>query len=109
MPAGGVLIDTPGMREFQLWDADGLDDAFEEISRFAERCRFRDCKHTSEPGCAVKQAIEDGAMEEERLSSFQKLKREMEYNERRKDAAAQSEQKKKWKRIHKAMRQGPRQ
>jgi ribosome biogenesis GTPase / thiamine phosphate phosphatase len=104
LPTGGALIDTPGMREFQLWDAAGLDDTFEEIGHLAESCRFRDCRHESEPGCAVKRAIEDGGMEAQRLSSFQKLKREMEYNDRRKDAAAQSELKKRWKRIHKAMR-----
>jgi ribosome biogenesis GTPase len=104
LPAGGVLIDTPGMREFQLWEAAGLDDAFEEISQLAGSCRFRDCTHQSEPGCAVKRAIADGVMEPERLSSFQKLKRELEYNDRRKDAAAQSELKKRWKRMHKAMR-----
>jgi ribosome biogenesis GTPase len=106
LPAGGVLIDTPGMREFQLWDADGLDDTFEEIGQLAERCRFRDCCHESEPGCAVKQAIDDGVLEAQRLSSFQKLKREIEYNDRRKDAAAQSELKKRWKRMHKAIRRG---
>jgi ribosome biogenesis GTPase len=108
LPAGGVLIDTPGMREFQLWEAAGLDDTFEEIGQLAGSCRFRDCTHQSEPGCAVKRAIADGVMEPERLSSFQKLKREMEYNDRRKDAAAQSELKKRWKRMHKAMRRDSR-
>jgi ribosome biogenesis GTPase len=104
LPSGGVLIDTPGMREFQLWEAAGLDDAFEEIAQLAEHCRFRDCCHDSEPGCAVKQAIADDVMEAQRLSSFQKLKREIEYNDRRKDAAAQSELKKRWKRMQKARR-----
>ena len=108
LPAGGVLIDTPGMREFQLWDAAGLGDAFEEIGQLAESCRFRDCTHQSEPGCAVKRAIAEGAMEPERLGSFRKLKREQEYNDRRKDVAAQSELKKRWKRIHKAMRRDSR-
>jgi ribosome biogenesis GTPase len=104
LPTGGVLIDTPGMREFQIWESAGLDSAFGEIGVLAESCRFRDCTHQSEPGCSVKQAIADGELEPERLSSFQKLKREMEYNDRRKDLAAQSELKKRWKRIHKAMR-----
>lgn len=108
LPSGGVLIDTPGMREFQLWDAAGIDDTFEEIGQLAERCRFRDCCHESEPGCAVKQAIDDGTMESQRLSSFQKLKRELEYNDRRKDIAALSEQKKRWKRIAKAYRRANR-
>jgi ribosome biogenesis GTPase len=108
LPTGGVLIDTPGMREFQLWDAAGLSDAFEEIGQLAGSCRFRDCTHQSEPGCAVKRAIAEGVMELERLSSYQKLKREQEYNDRRKDAAAQSELKKRWKRMHKAMRRDSR-
>ena len=102
--AGGVLIDTPGMREFQLWDAAGLDDAFEEIGELAELCRFRDCGHESEPGCAVKLAIEDGRLDALRLSSFRKLKRELDFNDRKKDVAAQLELKKRWKRIHKAQR-----
>jgi ribosome biogenesis GTPase len=104
LTGGGALIDTPGMREFQLWDAAGLDGAFEEIGLLAESCRFRDCTHLSEPGCAVKLAIADGVMEPQRLLNFQKLKRELEYIDRRKDAAAQSELKKRWKRMHKAMR-----
>jgi ribosome biogenesis GTPase len=108
LPAGGVLIDTPGMREFQLWDAAGLDDAFEEIGQLAELCRFRDCGHESEPGCAVKQAIADGTMDEQRLFSFRKLKRELDYNDRKKDVAAQLEVKRRWKQIHKAMRKSPR-
>jgi ribosome biogenesis GTPase len=108
LPAGGALIDTPGMREFQLWEAGGLDDAFKEVGQLAAYCRFRDCTHQSEPGCAVKRAIADGEMESERLWSFQKLKRELEYNDRRKDAAAQSELKKRWKQMHKAMRRDSR-
>jgi len=104
LPAGGILIDTPGMREFQLWDAAGLDDAFEEIGQLAELCRFRDCGHESEPGCAVKLAIADGTMDAQRLSSFRKLKRELDYNDRKKDVAAQLELKRRWKQIHKAQR-----
>jgi len=108
LPAGGVLIDTPGMREFQLWDATGLDDAFEEIGQLAELCRFRDCGHESEPGCAVKLAIADGTMDAQRLFSFRKLKREMDFNDRKKDVAAQLEMKRRWKQIHKAMRKSSR-
>jgi len=108
LPAGGVLIDTPGMREFQLWDATGLDDAFEEIGQLAELCRFRDCGHESEPGCAVKLAIADGTMDAQRLFSFRKLKREMDFNDRKKDVGAQLEMKRRWKQIHKAMRKSSR-
>lgn len=104
--AGGVLIDTPGMREFHPWDArSGTENAFEDIVRLAAECRFRDCTHRSEPGCAVRAAIDAGELEASRLSNFTKLLRELDYLDRRRDAAAQAEQKKLWKRIHKAVRQ----
>ncbi len=100
LPGGGVLIDTPGIRELQLWDAgEGLDETFEDIGRLAAECRFRDCQHETEPGCAVRDAI--GAS---RLESYRKLKRELQHLDRRRDAAAQSEQKKIWKQRNKALR-----
>jgi ribosome biogenesis GTPase len=105
MPSGGVLIDTPGMREFQLWDSEtGLDDVFEDISALTVNCRFRDCKHRTEPGCAVLEAIDSGTLDSERLASFRKLKRELEFQERRHDAAAQAQQKKLWRQLHRAYR-----
>ena len=108
MPAGGVLIDTPGMREFQAWDAQsGTDDVFEDIGQLAGECRFRDCQHETEPGCAVRAAIADGSLDGSRLSNYVKLRKELDYLDRRRDAAAQSEQKKLWKKIHKAMRHHP--
>jgi ribosome biogenesis GTPase len=108
MPSGGVLIDTPGMREFQAWEAEsGTDEAFEEIGRLAVECRFRDCGHKSEPGCAVLAAVASGALDASRLSNYEKLRKELDYLDRRRDAAAQSEEKKRWKRIHKAMRKRP--
>ncbi|HET9220791.1 MAG TPA: ribosome small subunit-dependent GTPase A [Terriglobia bacterium] len=105
MPSGGVLIDTPGMRELQLWDADrGLDDVFEDLAILGSKCRFRDCQHQTEPGCAVLEAIADGTLEPGRIDNFKKLKREQQFLERRRDAAAQAEQKKLWKRRHRALR-----
>jgi ribosome biogenesis GTPase len=105
LPSGGVLIDTPGMREFQAWDAEsGTEDAFEDIGELAGECRFRDCGHKTEPGCAVLAAIATGALDASRLSNYEKLRKELNYLNRRRDAAAQSEEKKRWKRIHKAMR-----
>src|SRR5262249_131129 len=72
VPGGGILLDTPGMRELQLWDArDGIAQAFADIAELAERCKFRDCTHRSEPGCAVRQAID-----EERLTNYRKLQSE---------------------------------
>ena len=105
MPSGGVLIDTPGIRELQLWDSGGLENAFEDISRLATQCRFTDCRHETEPGCAVREAVTNGEIDEKRLANFDKLKREMDYLEKRHDPAALAEQRKRWKRIAKAMRQ----
>jgi ribosome biogenesis GTPase len=76
LPGGGIVIDTPGMREFQLWDeGEGLE-VFEDIEDLAAVCRFRDCAHESEPGCAVRAAIEDGEITTARLSSWRKLRLE---------------------------------
>jgi ribosome biogenesis GTPase len=77
LPQGGWLIDTPGMRELQLVDVgDALDDVFTEIAALAEQCRFSDCSHESEPGCAVRAAIEDGCLDGERLRRYRKLQSE---------------------------------
>lgn len=106
LSAGGVLIDTPGMREFSLWDADtGLDDTFDEIGMLSANCRFRDCRHDTEPGCAVLEAIENGSLDPDRMMNYRKLKRELQFLERRKDPAAQAELRKRWKQIHKAQKQ----
>ena len=92
VPGGGVLIDTPGMRELQLWNAGaGLERAFDDIEELAARCRFRDCRHRGEPGCAVLAAIEEGTMNAERLDSFHKLSREEQFLEAKQDAAVRAE------------------
>ena len=104
MPAGGVLIDTPGIRELHLWDSGGLENTFEEIGRLATQCRFSDCRHESEPGCAVLEAVANGELDAKRLANFGKLKRELDYLERRHDPAALAEQRKRWKQMHKAMK-----
>lgn len=81
---GGIILDTPGMRELQLWQGDeGLDHVFAEITQLADTCRFADCTHTNEPGCAVALAIESGVLTEERYSSYVKLKKEARFIERR--------------------------
>jgi len=101
LPYGGMMIDTPGMRELQLWDAEsGLERAFEDIAAFASGCRFRDCSHQEEPGCAVGQAIEVGALDAERLENLRKLERELEFQARKQDAGLQSAEEKKWKKVH---------
>ena len=106
LPTGGMIIDTPGMREIQLWgDQSGLERGFEDIEDLARECRFRDCSHRSEPGCAVKQAIEDGRLDAGRLKSYNKLQRELESLAVRKDQRARLHEKSKWKKIAKWSRQ----
>ncbi len=80
LPTGGLVMDTPGMREVGMWDADGgLDLAFSDIEALAEGCRFRDCRHGSEPGCAVRAAVARGELPEDRFLSWQRLKAENAY------------------------------
>ncbi len=86
LPGGGLLLDTPGMRELSLVDDDGLGAVFGDIAALAGRCRFRDCRHETEPGCAVKQAVESGELDAERLEHFRKLEREARAYELRHDA-----------------------
>jgi len=100
LPGGGFLIDTPGMRELQLWSADeGFESAFDDVAELAEQCRFRDCAHESEPGCAVLAAVERGALDAARLDSWHRLRRELAYLERRQDAAATAALRKEIKRL----------
>lgn len=97
---GWLLMDSPGLREIQpLGDASEAESVFPDIAGLALQCRFRDCRHQGEPGCAVTATIEEG-----RLSSYHKLLREAEYLERRGNPAAEAALKTKWKKIHKAMR-----
>lgn len=82
LKSGVMIIDTPGMRELGMWDVtEGLGDAFSDIEELAQRCRFRDCRHESEPGCAVREAIESGALSESRFESYKKIKTEARYSE----------------------------
>ena len=98
VPDGGLLIDTPGMRELQLWSADeALESSFEDIEALARACRFTDCEHESEPGCAVHAAVQSGELASGRLENFRKLKRELAYSERKQDARTGLNEKKRWK------------
>jgi ribosome biogenesis GTPase / thiamine phosphate phosphatase len=105
IPDGGVLIDTPGMRELHLWDAgSGLEEAFDEIGELSSRCRFRDCQHQTEPGCAVLEAMANGTLDSNRFFNYRKLQRELELPERRHDPAALAEQRNLWKQRARAAR-----
>jgi len=108
VPGGGLLVDTPGMREMQLWEADdGMSDAFADVEEFASRCRFSDCRHESEPDCAVKDALEVGELSHLRYASYVKLQRELQYLERKRDARLAAEETRRWKLIDKEMRRNP--
>jgi len=105
LPEGGLLIDTPGMREFQLWDtSDGISASFQDIEELADGCRFRDCKHEKEPGCAIQEAIYTGALKQERYKSYVKLMRELAHIERKNDLVAKKAEVNKWKQLTKIHR-----
>lgn len=94
MPGGGVLLDTPGLRELQLWSGEEvIGGVFEEIAHLAEQCRFADCAHETEPGCAVNAALAHGKLDAERLTSFRKLRAEAMYLDTRTDQLARGERK----------------
>ncbi len=96
LPGGGLLLDTPGMRELQLLDDDGLGAVFGDIADLACRCRFSDCRHETEPGCAVKAAIQLGALDGERLEHYRGLEREAQAHTLRLDARKRSQAKRVW-------------
>jgi ribosome biogenesis GTPase len=101
MPGGWLLIDMPGLREVQLWaSAEQLDAGFDDVRALAEDCRFRDCTHSGEPGCAV----EASGLDPDRLGNYRKMQRELDYLERKSDKQLMSETRARWKVIHKAMR-----
>jgi ribosome biogenesis GTPase / thiamine phosphate phosphatase len=96
LPGGALLVDTPGLREVQLWDAEeGIDHAFSDVDDLAAGCRFNDCAHKQEPGCAVQEAIDEGRLPRERLQSYRALQRELRRLAMKQDARLRSEEKKK--------------
>ncbi|WP_010098229.1 ribosome small subunit-dependent GTPase A [Ornithinibacillus scapharcae] len=102
LPNGAMIIDTPGMREIQLWDGeDAIDTTFQDIGALQLECKFSDCTHTNEPGCRVQEAIEDGSLSAERYKSYVKLQREIAFEKRKQDQKAKLEEKSKWKKISK--------
>jgi len=106
LPGGGILVDTPGMRELQLWgDSETLGSAFGEIEDLISECKFADCTHTREKGCAVLQALEAGELPHEQWNNFVKMKKELHYLETKTDLNAMLEKKNKWKKIHKDQKQ----
>jgi len=96
LPGGGLVIDTPGIRELQLWDSGGMDEAFADVEDLAAACRFNDCSHSTEPGCAVNAALASGELTQERYESWRKLQRELRAIAVRSDARLRREEKRKW-------------
>ena len=108
LPSGGLLIDTPGMREIQIWNGnEGFQETFSDINELANLCRFRNCQHDLEPGCAVQAAIANGSLDKRRFDSYQKLQQELNYIARKQDCKASFVEKEKWKKIHKQMKKHP--
>jgi ribosome biogenesis GTPase len=107
LPGGALLLDTPGLREIQLWsDGTGFETAFGDVQGLAASCRFTDCTHGTEPGCAVRAAVEEGRLDPARLGSFHKLQAELRALEAREDPFKRREERSRWKAIHKSLRHG---
>ena len=106
LESGALLLDTPGMRELQLWDVDeGIDRTFSDIIALGARCRYSDCVHDSEPGCAVKEAVERGVLDAGRLESYRKLLAEAAYQQRKADVRLKQEEVSRIKTIQKSLRE----
>jgi ribosome biogenesis GTPase len=100
LPQGGLVLDTPGMRELQLWDGEGgLAIAFADIETVATQCYFSDCRHQDEPRCAIREALAEGAIDAARYESYEKLKKELTYLARKQDIRSAIVEKKKWKTL----------
>lgn len=106
IPGGGLVLDTPGMRELQLWADGGVEQTFTDVAELAQGCRFADCAHEREPGCAVIAAHENGTLSEERLASYRKLQRELHHLRLKQDRRAAAEQRRQWRVLTKSMRKG---
>ena len=105
IPGGGIVIDTPGMREFQLWNVEeGLNKVFDEIESIALECKFTDCTHTNEIGCAVIDALENGIIDEKRLNSYRKLQKELDYLEEKQNKNAFLKRKEREKKLSKEIK-----
>ncbi|HET9252372.1 MAG TPA: ribosome small subunit-dependent GTPase A [Candidatus Eisenbacteria bacterium] len=108
LPSGGMLLDTPGMRTVLLWEGEeGLDQTFGDIAALAADCRFTDCRHGTEPGCAIRAALESGVLAMERWLSYGKLLREARHEARKADVRLRMEEQRRWKRIAVAHRKRP--
>jgi ribosome biogenesis GTPase len=107
LPGGALLLDTPGLREIQLWsDGAGLEAAFDDVQVLAAGCRFSDCGHDREPGCAVRAAAAEGRLDPSRLASFHKLQAELRALDVREDPLKRRAERSRWRAIYKSLRHG---
>lgn len=105
LPSGALMIDTPGMRELQLIDADeGFATVYQDIENLASDCRYTDCRHETEPGCAVIRALKDGILDRKRVDNYRKLAKEIDYHDRKRNQGSALVERSKWKSIHKEMK-----
>lgn len=108
LPSGGLLLDTPGMRTVLLWEGEaGIARTFDDVEALAATCRFSDCTHGSEPGCAVREALEHGDLDLERMRSYEKLQREARHQAAKVDPRIRREQQRRWRAIHMEARRRP--
>jgi len=104
LPGGALLVDTPGIRALEVLGADeGVEAAFDDVADLAAQCRFSNCRHEGEPGCAIREALADGRLTESRLASHQKLERELARTERQADPRARAEHRRTWRIIQKSV------
>ncbi len=105
LPGGALLLDTPGMRSLGLWDAEqGVDAVFDDVGALARQCRFRDCRHDGEPGCAIAAALAEGTLDEARVEEWDHLRREAAFEARKQDPALMAAERRKWKARSKSVR-----
>ncbi len=106
VPRGGMIIDTPGIREVSIFASqDSIDETFPIIRELAEACRFKNCQHTNEPGCAINEALDSGELESKIWENYQKIQKEAAFAARKSDKAEMANSKKRWKEINQMMRQ----
>lgn len=106
LPNGAWLMDTPGLRSLSLWDGEeGIETLFQDIETWSRQCKFTDCAHQTEPGCQIQQALDNGELSEDRWNSYLKLQKEERFQRRKFDKQVAAEEKKRWKTIHKQVRE----
>jgi ribosome biogenesis GTPase len=106
LPQGGLVLDTPGMRELHLWDGEeSLRLTFDDIDALVGSCHFSDCGHRDEPRCAIREALAEGVIDAARYQSYEKLQKELRYVARKQDTGAQITEKKRWKKLSRAASQ----